>query len=142
MRHAAPGTSAIQCELFENYSEVVYGLATGEKIKPIIKHKYSAALPMNSEEGSKEWVNVGFPADMRQWIKLRMAVKKGNDYYMVPGFESTGCVIGFGETVEEAINVVKERSKEVKAKRLNKDPTGFDGISEHIEEGRKYGINF
>jgi hypothetical protein len=142
MRMAAPGTSAIQCELIENYTEVIYGLATGEKVIPVIKHKYGAALPMNTEEGGKEWVNIGFPEDMRKWVKLRMAVKKDKDYYMVPGFESAGCVIGFGETVEEVINVVKERANEVKGKRLNKEPTGFDGIAEHIEEGKKYGIPF
>jgi phosphoribosylamine-glycine ligase len=142
LRMAAPGTSAIQCELFENFSQVIYGLATGEKIKPIIKHKYSAAMPMHTEEGGKEWINISFPQDMRQWIKLRMAVKKGKDYYSVPGFDSVGTVIGFGNTVKEAIEQVKERIKDVKAKRLNKDVAGFDEIYKQIEEGKQYGINF
>ena len=121
IRLAAPGVAAIQCELIENYSEVVYGLATGEKVNPIMKHKYAAAVSMESSEAAKNFVNISFPKDMRQWVKLRMADQAQGDYYSVPPFDSLGAVIAFGETVREAISAVKERVKQVEAISLNID---------------------
>ena len=142
IRLAAPGTSAIQCEIITNYSEVVMGLATGERVNPIYSHKYGAALSMDSPEANDGWHNVNFPKEMRQWVKLRMAVKCNEDYYCVPGFDGVGCVIGLGDTIEEAVGLVKERVKSVEGKRLNKDPDKLDDIMKNIEEGKKCGIDF
>ncbi len=142
IRLAAPGVAAIQSELFENYSEVVYGLATGKSVTPVIRHKYAAAVTLESAEARETWVNVGFPAELRRWLKLRMAVRKGRDYYCVPGFESVGTVIAFGETVREAANLARERAKQVKGKRLAMDEKGLDAIAEDINKGKQYGVNF
>ena len=142
IRLAAPGVAAIQTELFENYTEVIYGLATGEKVSPVISHNYAAALALESSEAHEAWVNVGFPKEMRRWLKLRMAVRKGEDYYCVPGFESVGTVIGFGGTVREAVDLVKARAKQVKGKRLTMEEAGLDVLADEINKGKQYGINF
>ncbi len=142
IRLAAPGVAAIQAELYRNYTEVVYGLATGKKTAPVITHKYAAALALESQDARVGWVNVGFPKEMRRWLKLRMAVRKGADYYCVPGFESVGTVIGLGDTVKEAVDLVKQRAKQVKGKRLTMDETGLDRIVDQIDKGKRYGINF
>lgn len=141
-RLAAPGTSAIQCEIIKNYSEVIMGLATGERVDPIFTHKYGAAIPFDSPAASKSWINVSFSKDVRRWIKLRMAVKKGNDYYAVPGFESVGSAIGLGNTVDEAVKKAREAIKDVKGKRVDTDSGQMDTIIENIEKGRKMGIPF
>ena len=142
IRLAAPGVAAIQTELFENYTEVIYGLATGVKTAPIVKYKYAAAVALESSEAKEFWVNISFPKELRRWLKLRMAVKKGADYYAVPGFESIGTIIGLGNTVADAVNQVKERAKQVKSKRLMNDTSGLDAIMEHINKGKQYGIHF
>ncbi len=130
IRLAAPGVAAIQTELFENYTEVIYGLATGEKTAPAITHKYAAALALDSQVARGAWVNIGFPKELRRWLKLRMAVRKGEDYYCVPGFESAGTVIGFGDTVREAVDLVKARAKQVKGKRPAWRPSSMRSIKE------------
>jgi phosphoribosylamine-glycine ligase len=142
IRLAAPGVAAIQTELFENYAEVIYGMATAEKVAPIISHKYAAALALESQEARETWVNVGFPKELRRWLKLRMAVRKGEDYYCVPGFESVGTVIGFGDTVRAAVDLVKARAQQVKGKRLTMDDAGLDVLADEINKGKQYGINF
>jgi hypothetical protein len=142
IRLAAPGTSAVQTELIENYSEVVYGLATGNKISPIMKYKYGAAISMESSEASKTFLNITFPKDMRQWVKFRMACKKGNDYYSVPPFDSVCCVIAIGQSTKEVVLKVLERAEEVKGTCLNSDEGGLLKILDDIEEGKKLGINF
>ncbi len=142
IRLAAPGVAAIQCELIENYSEVVYGLATGEKVAPKMTHKYVAAISMESSEAAKTFVNITFPKEMRRWVKLRMAIKHGSDYYSVPPFDSLGAVIGFGDSIKEAIDLVKERVKQVDALSLNTDLGGLDDLYSDIQTGKAYGINF
>lgn len=142
IRLAAPGVAAIQCELITNYSEVVYGLATGEKIAPEMSHKYAAAVSMESTEAAKTFVNITFPSQMRQWVKLRMAVKHKADYYSVPPFDSLGAVIALGETIREAVDTVKERAKQVEAISLDIDLGGLDELMNDIQEGKRYGIQF
>ncbi len=142
IRLAAPGVAAIQTELFENYSQVVYGLATGQKVAPVTKHKYAAAAAMESSAANTEWVNISFPKELRQWIKFRMAVKKGRDYYAVPGFDSVGTILGFGDTVKAALDQVKERAEQVSGKRLSKGVQELENLQKSIEEGKEYGIDF
>ena len=141
-RLAGPGTAAIQSSLIENSPEVVAGLAFGEEIDPIIKHKYAAACAMHSEEAMKGWLNVTFPKELRPWIKFRMGCKKGNDFYAIPKFDSVGTVIGFGDTIEEAIGLVKDRMEQIKGKRLDKGIERLEKIKKSISEGRECGINF
>ncbi len=142
VRLAAPCTSAIQTELIENFSEVLWGLGHGEKVQPIIKYKYAAGVSFDSEWANNHWLKVNFPKELRRWIKFRMVAKFDNEYYSVPGFSSVCSVIGLGNTIEEAVNLVKNRSKEVKAYQLNTDTSGLDEIIKDIEEGRKLGIDF
>ena len=142
IRLAAPGTSAIQCEAMQNYSEVIYGLATGQKVNPVIKEKYWAAVAGESSHSEKRWLNVSVPKELRQWVKFRMASKKGNEYYACPGFPSICTVLGSGSTMDEAVNQVKERSKEIKAAGLNFDTAGLDKIIENAHAGKSIGVNF
>ena len=142
IRLAAPGVCAIQSELFENYTEVIYGLATGQKIRPVIKWKYAAAAAMESSAAEKNWVNVNIPPEIRQWVKLRTAVKHGKEYYALPGLDSLGTVIGFGNTVDEALNLVEERAEQVTAKRINRGIDDLKKMKKDIEEGKQNGIDF
>jgi phosphoribosylamine-glycine ligase len=142
IRLAAPGTSAIQTEAIQNYTEVIYGLATGQKVIPIIKEKYWAAVAGESSHAEKRWLNVEVPKELRQWVKFRMAAKKGSEYYACPGFPSICTILGSGNTIDAAINQVKERSKEVKASGLHFDTHGLDDIVKDVNEGKLLGINF
>jgi hypothetical protein len=142
IRLAAPGTSSIQYEAIENYSEVVYGLATSQKVTPVIKGKYWAAVAGDSSAADKRWLNITVPKELRRWVKFRMAVKRAGEYYACPGFTSICTVLGSGNTVDEAINQVKERSKEIKATGLSFDTAGLDKIKESINKGKILGLNF
>ena len=142
MRKAGPGTTAIQCELIDNYTEFAYGLSTGELINPIMKYKYSAACAFHSQEADKDWVRIKFPKDIRQWVKLRMACKKNGNYYAIPGFDSLGTVIGLGDSINTVISLVKDRMEQVKCKRIDTGIEHLTDLMKSIEEGRKEGINF
>jgi hypothetical protein len=142
IRLAAPVVSALQTELIENYSEVVYGLATGEKIQPRYKAKYGGGVAFESEWAQNHWLKVSFPKELRQWIKLRMAMKFNDAYYAVPGFTSICSVIAIGNSPEEVFEQVKERSEKVKAYLLEKNLSGLEQLKKIIKDAKDYGIDF
>ncbi len=142
IRLAAPVVSALQTEIIENYTEVVYGLATGEKVIPKYKAKYGGGVAFESEWAQNHWLKVSFPKELRQWIKFRMASKFGDAYYAVPGFTSICSIIAIGNSPEEVIEQVKERSEYVKAYLLEKNLSGLEKIKEIIKDAKNYGIIF
>lgn len=142
IRLAAPGTSAIQTEAIQNYTAVIYGLATGNPIQPVIQEKYWAAVAGESSHADKRWLNVEFPKELRQFIKFRMGAKKNGEFYACPGFPSICTVIGSGDTIDAAIGQVKERSEQVKAAGLHFDVDGLSKLKDEINEGKKLGVNF
>ena len=97
---------------------------------------------MESSAAEKNWVNVNIPPEIRQWVKLRTAVKHGKEYYALPGLDSLGTVIGFGNTVDEALNLVEERAEQVTAKRINRGIDDLKKMKKDIEEGKQNGIDF
>ena len=143
-RLASPCTFAVQLELIGNYTEVVYGLATGVRVVPKMTAKYGAGMPFESKEIEKDFVNIMFPKELRQWVKLSTACKVGSDYYAIPNTsgDPLGCVVAVGNTVEEAMSKVKERIKEVKGEGICYDEGGFDKIPDDITEGKRKGISF
>jgi hypothetical protein len=142
IRLAAPGVAAIQSELIENYSEVVYGLATGQKTSPVMRHRYAFAVTIESSEAAKTFVNISFPKEMRRWVKLRMAVRHAGDYYSVPPFDSLGCVIALGDSIKEVVDLGAERAAQVDAISINVDYAGISKLQHAIRQGKMYGINF
>ncbi len=142
IRLAAPGVAAIQCELIENYSEVVYGMATGRKVRPVIRHKYAFAVSLDSSEAAKTFVNISFPKEMRRWVKLRMAVRHEGDYYSVPPFDSLGSVIAFGDSIKETVDLGRERAAQVDAINIDVDFAGIERLLDAVQTGKRYGINF
>ena len=142
IRKAAPGTSAIQNEAIDNYTEVAVGLATGVKVNPIVKKKYYGAVSGESSKAEKRWLNIKFPKDMRRWVKFRMAVRRNKLYYACPGFPSVVTVVSEGDTIDQVINDLKDKVKEIKAASLNFDTKGLDDIKQNIQEGKLLGINF
>jgi len=141
-RMAAPAVSAIQTELIENFSQVIYGLATGQKVQPIMKYKYVAGVALESDWVDTHWTKISFPPSLRQWIKLRVACKFGKDYYAIPGLASLCTVIALGNSIDEVVDLCKQRCEQVNVYQIVKNLTGLDEIVEDIKAGRKLGITF
>ena len=71
-----------------------------------------------------------------------MAVRKGRDYYCVPGFESVGTVIALGDTIKEAIDLARAAREAGEREEARYGRKGLDPIVEEINKGKQYGINF
>jgi phosphoribosylamine-glycine ligase len=141
MRFASPGFTT-QCELIENFTEVCYGLAIGEPVNPIIKHKYGMTSILFTTEAEKNYVNINFPKELRQWVKLIQGCKVGNDYYSVPPEHFVCSVVALGDTIKETVDLCKSRIDEVKFEGKVQDDSGLKKMMDLINEGREVGIDF
>jgi phosphoribosylamine-glycine ligase len=142
-RMAAPVPSAIQTELIENYSEIIWGMGHGEKVIPKYTAKFGGGAAFYSSWAEMgDWLNVSIDKKDRQWIKFREAVKYGKEYYAVPGASTVCTVIAIGDSVEEVMLKVKERAESVKAYQLDKSSEDFVELKEILEEAKDYGFIF
>jgi len=142
VRHPGPVGFSIQTELIENFSHVVYGMAIGEKVNPVMRFKYAGGVSYNSEEARDNWMRIKFPPEIRRWVKLRMAARINGNYYAAPGFDNIVTVIALSNFIGDIPRMIEERTDAIQAQSIDKDMSGLNHITEQIEEGRKFGIDF
>lgn len=146
-RFAAPAVAAIETELITNFSHVLYHLAVGETPVPTYQSRYCAGIVVYSSWASTNWLNVSIPDKLKKWVKLRMFTRFPNDTgkmenWSVPGHETIGTVIAFGDSPDEASNLAIERAKEVKGYQLDGGEDAMIKVKKAIEKGKEYGITF
>jgi hypothetical protein len=141
-RFASP-VGELMLEGFTNYSDIIWGVANGEIVKPEIKYGYGAALTLFSE--SKGWIPVQIPDEHRNNVKLHYWSRFNDMDYITPitgAVSSVGVVIALADTLQSAIERVITVAKEVKMPGLTFDEAAFESAEEQIQNGRKVGINW
>ena len=142
VRNPAPCGTAIMSEMIENLAEVIWYGAVGIKVAPEITGKYGAGVAIESEWAEEHELEVEVDPSIQQFVKFRKAYKKNGKYYSVLGFTSICSVIGFGDTIKEAMDLVRKRMDGVKGYGLQKQIMGLDSIQEEVKKGESAGINF
>lgn len=141
-RLAAPAVSAIQTELIDNYSDVMWGLATGAIVDPIIKYKYCAGIVMYSDWAQTNWLKVNVPKQLEQWFKFRWITVFDGEYWIAPGSSTVGTAIALGNSVDEVFKTASKRAEQIKGYQLGGGKADLEAVLEAIKEGEKYGISF
>jgi len=106
-----PG-SAIFCKAIENYDEVVYKVASGKSVEPILRYPYWVQVGIYAGD-SEKWRKLHFPLEVLPFIGFRRVVKKSNDYYYVPGDSLVCTLTGFGYDLEMAMNTAIDAASKV-----------------------------
>ena len=142
VRNPAPCGTAIMSEMITNLAEVIWYGAGGISHAPEIAGVYGAGVAIESEWAENHELEVEVDPSIEQFVKFRKCYKKNGKYYSVPGFTSICSVIGFGDTIKEAVDLVKMRMEKVKGYGLQKSTSGLDSVQEEVKKGEQYGINF
>lgn len=142
-RNAEPPTS-LAVEMLENYPMYVWDVANGVVPKVKSKFKYGAQIIMKSDWAREEPQAIYFPAQYKDYVKIKNLVIKDGIHYFVPQIgtqmEEIGAVIGMGSTLKQAIEQAKEIAKEVKGYSLKINGDALDEANEEIEKLSKIGI--
>jgi hypothetical protein len=142
VRCAGPTMHAVQEELWDNYSEVVWGLATGEKIEPQASKKYGGSIVLPCDWNEKNWVKVNFPVKESRWYKPCRGCVFNGEYWNVPGFPELLTVTAIGDSPEEVVKLIKRRVERVKAFDCEHSCAPLDELLETIKAGNKQGLEF
>ena len=139
------GSPPSEClvEVFSNLPEFIYEGARGKliELKPIAK--YMALARICTSEALDNWVTIDFPDYLRRYVKLRNATFMNGKYQIVPSkLDTVGSLIGFGDTIEDAVKMVKDNADKIHGTGVSVYTKELDDAVEEAEKGKKFGIDF
>lgn len=135
----------LMCELWENWAEIIWHAAVyGETVEPKPIAKYAFELMLYSDWVSKHWAPVLVPDDVRRYVKLAFSTRIRHDNVVPQLFKSTkiGAVIGFGDTLQDAIDHCLENNEQIEGLEIDRDLNAVEKAIDIIKEGEKHEINF
>lgn len=139
-----PGQTGEQLlETIENLPDVILAGANGEEVQPEWKAEFStsATLCYNGEKAGQKVIKV--PEEARQWVKLcRYGYWDGAYHFPANPREDVGVVIGYGNTIPDAIKSVVDHFELIGDDSLCIHPEGFKDILEDIQKAEAEGIEF
>lgn len=141
-RAASPPNELYQ-EFYLNLPDIVWKGANGIVVDPIPAAKCAAEVLIHSSWADKNWQPIDFPEENRKFIKLRNATKINGRYYVIPqavGLPEIGAVIGFGNTMKEAIDMAKKISETVSGYYIEIKTDSFDQAEQQMKNTEKYNI--
>jgi len=130
-------------EFYTNIADMVWGAANGIMIEPEPIAKFGAQVIGASSFAEKNWQPVDFPAKLRKHVKMHNACKIGSRYYIIPqsyGLEEIVSVCGWGDTLEAAIEMVKDVAGQVTGYGLSFPCEKFDFAQKQLEEADAMGL--
>ena len=136
--------SELMSEIYSNYAEAVYSIATGKLpiLKPIAP--YGAEIILTSPWHTDHELCIEIPKDLIPYIKLKNHTKRGSHYYCIPNDNGGffGAVVTTGSTLKAATSKALDIVSEIKCDELEFSSSLFDTADEAIQAGGKFSVGF
>lgn len=134
----------LMCEIYSNYAESFYDIATGKLPELSTAKLYGAEFILTSDWNDKHELCVEYPSDLSQWVKLKNHVKRGKNTYCIPNGNGGffGAVVGLGTSLKSAIQNVVDVAEQVKAEGFKFDSSVFDEANNAVKAGEQFGIKY
>lgn len=131
-------------ETCSNLAEVIWMGANGVMVQPKYIANIAASATLHYKEVPGEhWKSVRIPKEVEKYFKLANYIRVGDIYNFPPGrTNEIGVVVGWGDNIEDAINMVKENLEAVKDEPIDADIKGFVDILYDIEKAQEEGNKF
>lgn len=142
-RMGSPPGELVQI-MYTNLADIFWHGADGLLVNPIPAAEWGAELLIHSAWADKNWQAIQFPKELRDHIKLRNLTVINREYYVVPqavGLPEIGAVVATGNTVEEAMEKVKEVAEQIDGYFLDLFPDCLEDAQTEIATLKEYGID-
>lgn len=149
-RASHPPTEIIQ-EMVANLGEFIYEGAQGNCIPLKIVKPFGVQVMLNSSWAKSNWQTVEVPEEIRHCVKLYNYCFADGAYQVIPksvssltsdGSDIIGSIVALGDTIEEAIDEVKEYCNQVHGFDTENQIDALAECLRRIQEGEKEGIDF
>jgi hypothetical protein len=132
-----------QLESCENLPEVIWAGANGELIEPHFIANFAAEATLHYTAGSEAWKTIQIPEKVKRWSKLYHYCVIDGAYQFPPHkTDELGVLIGLGETIEEAIDHLKENFEAFKQEPVSIQIEGFSDLLNQIKVAESAGVEF
>ena len=144
-----PGS--IVMEQVKNLGEFMYHGAKGELVDLEIEKPFGVQVMLYSASAKSNWLTVEVPKEINRWVKLYNYCYADGAYQVAPhmvnnpyaeGNEQIGAVVALGDSIEEAIDTVKEHCEEVKGFDTTESIEALMECLSRIRAGEEEGIDF
>ena len=136
--------SELFMNMFENFADIIWQGAGGVCIDPIPVAKFGVELMIHSEwAGDTNWQAVHFPDKLKDKITLKNFARINGNHYVVPQnypLPEIGSVIAMGNSLEEAIETIKEYAELIESYDLVLHPEALDEAQNEIDKLTAWGI--
>lgn len=135
--------SEIYQEQYTNLAEIIWQGAGGVLVDPIPLAKFCAQAMIGSTWSDKNSQPIDFPPEIARNVKLRNTAIINGRVYAIPqsqGLEAVGAVIGWGDTLEAAIQMVRDASAKVSGYYLDIKTAALDDAQEEIDKANEMGV--
>jgi len=135
----------IQMELWENLGEILWEGAAGNLVnqQPAAQFGVEAIIDHHGDETG--WRTLQIPDDIRRWVKI-YNVCKVDDTYAIPTYphscDAVGAVVGIGDTIEEAIDQLKEHVEKLKDQPVSVKMEALYEAIEAVKKAENKGLEF
>jgi hypothetical protein len=130
-------------ETCTNLPEIIVEGAEGRLVQPQFAAKFAAEATMHYTTKADDWKVLRVPEDSRRWFKFyHYAEDDGLIHFPPRQSDEVGVVLGNGNTVEEAIDHLKENFEVMKNEPVAIELGGFADLIQEIEEAQAKGIKF
>lgn len=119
--------------IYSNLAEIIWEGAGGNIVDPVPAAKWGASLQMHSVVAEKEWLDIKYPASIKDNVKLRNFCEIDGVRWVIPQLIETGslgAVVALGDTMDEAIEAVKDIASQVEAEGLEIAKGAVDSAKE------------
>lgn len=127
-----------------NLPEIILDGAQGIYRKPEWKYSFSAEATLHYTDSTEDgWKTFVVPEEARDNFKLYRCCYADGAYQFPPHkSDELGVVVGGGDSIEEAIENLKENFEAVKDEPVSIEVAGFADLLEQIQDAEKGGVEF
>ena len=118
--------------------------AQGKVVDPNPVARYGVCAMLHSSWATKNWTPIHIPDDIRHLVKIRNHTRIDGVDYFVPQPDSDlpeiGALVAIGDTLEGAVEELKENAERIKAYSLEVKTDAIDAALEQVEKGKSLGL--
>ncbi len=91
--------------MYSNLAEIVWGIANGEMVEPVVKKQYGMMVLLYSPWYKARMLHVKFPPEYRENIQLLLPVKIDGEYFCISQYDMDefGAVSVAGDSIAECV---------------------------------------
>jgi hypothetical protein len=129
--------------MMRNLPEVVWQGANGILVDPEVIGKWGAEILIHSSWADSHWQPISIKKEFAPYLKLRNSTIIDGKTYVIPqalGLPEIGAVVGYGDTVESAIEMAKEIAETVEGYDVECKVESMDKATEVVRKAKESGV--